>query len=277
MKIRTRVARGFAACFFILLLLISACATSPTGRRQLMLVSDAQMNAMGAQAFEQLKEKTPVVKDPALTGYVKCVAGAIAQVAKAQTGVDQWDIQVFKDNSANAFALPGGKIGVHTGILPVAQNDGQLAAVLGHEVGHVIAHHGAERVSEAIAAQGGLALIDAFILGKSMSDEKRQLLMGALGVGAQLGVILPHSRTQESEADVIGLKLMAQAGFDPRQSVALWRNMIQASPGGAPPEFLSTHPASENRIANLEAHIPEVMKDYQRALASGHRPVCSRP
>lgn len=251
-----------------------ACATSPLGRKQMMLVSDQQMDALGRKAFQEIKEKTPVVHDAAIENYVRCVSVPITEAARDQLAVSQWDLVVFQDSSANAFALPGGEIGVNTGLLSVAQTDAQLAAVVGHEVGHVIARHGAERMSEALVAQGGLALIDAFILGKSVGDQKKKLILGALGIGTQLGVILPHSRTQESEADLIGLHLMARAGFDPQQSVELWKNMIRSSRGEAPPEWLSTHPASESRITNLEQNLSSAQVEYQRAVHSGRRPLC---
>lgn len=253
---------------------MTACATSPLGRKQMMLVSDQQMDDLGRKAFQEIKEKTPVVHDPAIENYVRCVSLPITEATRGQLAVSQWDIAVFQDSSANAFALPGGEIGVNTGLLSVAQTDAQLAAVVGHEVGHVIARHGAERMSEALVAQGGLALIDAFILGKSVGDQKKKLILGALGIGTQLGVILPHSRTQESEADLIGLHLMARAGFDPRQSVELWKNMIRSSEREAPPEWLSTHPASENRITSLEQNLSSAWVEYQKALDSGHRPLC---
>ncbi|MCM2323196.1 MAG: M48 family metallopeptidase [Oligoflexia bacterium] len=266
--------RSFGALAAVLLLF--ACSTSPLGRKQLLLVPEATMDAMGAQAFQQLKATTPTESGAAVNAYVRCVALPITELTRSQLGDTKWEIVVFKDESANAFALPGGRIGVHTGLLKVATTSAQLAAVIGHEVGHVIARHGAERVSEGLAAQGGLALIDAFVLGKSMGDDQRGLIMGALGVGAQFGVLLPHSRGQESEADLIGLDLMARSGFDPAQSVELWKNMARQG-GKSPPEFLSTHPATDNRIESLEAQLPEATPKYQKALASGHRPDCKRP
>jgi len=262
------------------LLAMFACATSPLGRNRVLLVSDQQMDALGQKAFEEMKQKTPIDSDPAIQAYVRCIALPIIEAAKNELSVAKWDIVVFNEPSANAFALPGGEIGVHTGLLSVAKTDAQLAAVIGHEVGHVIARHGAERMSETLMTQGGLALIDAFLMGRSMQTEQKDLILGALGMGAQIGVILPHSRTQESEADLIGLELMARAGFDPRESVQLWKNMIQASSqsghGEAPPEWLSTHPASENRISSLQSHLPQVLSEYQKFLASGHHPSCRR-
>jgi predicted Zn-dependent protease len=246
--------------------LLTACSTSPTGRSQLSLVSDSQMDKMGTQAFDEMKTKQKVDTGANVNAYVKCVANSITAVLPEKRN---WEVVVFDDEQANAFALPGGKIGVYTGILKVAKTPDQLAAVLGHEVGHVLASHGKERVSEQMATQGGLSLIGA-IMG-NQSDTRRSILMGALGLGAQYGVALPHSRRQESEADAIGLDLMAEAGFDPHQSVELWKNMAAASGGKAPPEFASTHPSNQSRISGLEKGMGKAMEIYGRAR---NHPVC---
>ncbi len=230
---------------------------------------DTQMNKMGAQSFDQMKGRTPVEHDARTNEYVKCVAMAVAKEASEAAQIDNWEVVVFKDNSANAFALPGGKIGVHTGILPVAKTSGQLAAVLGHEVGHVIAHHGNERVSQGLLAQGGMAAAAAATNGSSSQN----VTMAALGLGAQFGVLLPFSRKHESEADLIGLDLMARAGFDPHDAVELWKNMA-AGGGKQPPQFMSTHPSHENRIKDLESNIPKAMPAFERARASGKSPIC---
>ncbi len=248
-------------------LLLSACATSPTGRSQLIVIPDAQMDQMGVQAFDQMKQQQPVEADAAWNAYVKCVALPVAAQARADGA---WEVVVFKDETPNAFALPGGKIGVHTGILKVAKNDAQLAAVLGHEVGHVIAKHGSERVSQQVAVQGGLAALNA--TGKASGT-----VVGLLGAGAQVGILLPFSRTHESEADVIGLDYMSRAGFDPRESVELWKNMAAASGGKAPPQWLSTHPSNQSRIDNLTAHLPESIAKFNQAQAAGRKPACARP
>jgi predicted Zn-dependent protease len=252
--------------------LFVACATSPTGRKQIMLVPDSQMNLLGAQAFDQMKGQIPSDSDPALNSYVKCITTPLTEMAKDKLEVKSWETVVFKDDTANAFALPGGKIGVYTGIFKVAKNDGQLAAVLGHEVGHVIARHSGERMSQAVAA--GLALEGTNL---ALGDAKSKgIIMAALGLGAQFGALLPWGRTQESEADVIGLNLMAQAGFDPRQSVELWKNMGAAG-GSQPPEFMSTHPSHETRMQSLTEHMPEAMRIYQQAQATGRARKCERP
>ena len=257
----------------LLLGLTVACVTSPLGRKQLMLVPDSQMDQMGAQAFDQLKQTTPADKDPATNKYVQCIVDALAPVTSPQTNVSKWDVVVFKDKQVNAFALPGGRIGVYDGILSVAKTDAQLAAVLAHETGHVIAKHGGERVSQQAGTQLGLAALGAI----SPNNPKSQMLLGLLGVGAQVGILLPFGRTQETEADVIGIHDMAKAGFDPRHSVELWKNMMAASGGGGPPEFLSTHPANQTRIDALQAQMPQALQEYEAAKAAGRKPVCPRP
>jgi len=246
--------------------LAAACTTSPTGRSQLVLMPDSQMNQMGLQAFTSLKDKTPVVKTPVTNRYVQCVANAIV----GEVG-GSWEIVVFKDDSANAFALPGGKIGVHTGLLKVATTQDQLATVIGHEVAHVQARHANERVSQKFAVEQGLSLVNAIANPQSGTG---QTLMGLLGVGAQYGVLLPFSRVQESEADTLGLRLMARAGFDPRESIRLWQNMSRAGKG-QPPEFLSTHPSHSTRIADLNREMAGALRIQAQARQQGKRPACS--
>ena len=257
--------------WLVTLLALSSCATSPLGRKQVLLLGDSQMDTMGVQSFEELKSKTPIEHDARTNAYVRCIADAVIGAATGRTSNRTWEIVVFRDPTANAFALPGGKIGVHTGILPVAKTPAQLAAVLGHEVGHVIARHGNERVSQGEIASILLSGVD-LALQKMESSEKNALLAG-LGLGAQVGVLLPFSRAQESEADLIGLELMARAGFDPDQSVELWKNMSAASKG-APPEWLSTHPSSSSRIAALESHAPSWKGTYIEMVRSGRNPSC---
>jgi predicted Zn-dependent protease len=261
-----------------LLGIAAACATSPLGRSQFMFVGDDEMDKVGVEAFEQLKSQGKVSSEPSANAYVTCVANAITAVLDPKEipgGPGPWEVRVFQDDTANAFALPGRKIGVHTGLLPVAKTQDQLATVLGHEVGHVIARHGAERVSDQYATQIGAQGIGV-LLG-AVSDPSSPLhagAMAALGVGAQ-GVVLKFSRTQESEADWIGLKLMGRAGFDPRESVELWKNMDAASKGNRPIEFLSTHPNPDTRIKDLQQRIPEAQQLADQARAQGRHPRCS--
>jgi len=250
------------------LLLGVACAQSPTGRPQLLLVSDDEMARLGVKAFNEAKAETPPTRDPSLSAYVRCVAVAITQhVAPNQA----WEVVVFESGQVNAFALPGGKIGVYTGLLRVAENPDQLATVLGHEIAHVAARHSNARVSAALATGTGLTL--ASLLAGGPKGDNRELL-GLLGVGAQLGILLPYSRDQETEADVLGLDYMAQAGFDPAASIELWRNMERASPS-QPPTFLSTHPSHEGRIKELTARLPEATARYQAARRAGKVPRCT--
>ena len=255
-----------------IMILVAGCATSPLGRSQLMLVGDAEMDKMGAEAFEQLKKEQKISSDGSANAYVTCVANAITAAMPKESNGGAWEVRVFEDDTANAFALPGRKIGVHTGLLKVAKNQHQLATVLGHEVGHVIAKHSAERVSDQfatqIAAQGA-----GVLLGAVTSPATQGIAMAALGVGAQ-GVVLKFSRTHESEADLIGLDLMAKAGFDPRESVALWQNMDAASGGARPPEFLSTHPNPATRIKDLQARIPQDVPVAEQARKQGRNPRC---
>jgi len=248
------------------LALLVGCATSPTGRSQLVLMPESEINQMGLQAFTTIKKETKVDRSTVTNRYVQCVAKAITREVGGN-----WEVVVFNDTDANAFALPGGKIGVYTGLLKVAENQDQLATVIGHEVAHVLAHHSNERVSQKFAVEQGLGLINAIANPQSGTG---QTLMGLLGVGAQYGVLMPYSRIQESEADILGLDLMAKAGFDPRQSTRLWINMGRAG-GGQPPAFLSTHPSHSTRISDLTGHMPVALQLQSRARQQGKRPACN--
>mgnify|MGYP001814662810 FL=1 len=247
------------------LVLLSGCATSPTGRTQLALMPDSQMNDMGVQAFTNIKKKTRIEQGRTANSYVQCVAQAIIREVGGN-----WEVVVFKDEDANAFALPGGKIGVNTGLLKVAENQDQLATVIGHEVMHVLSNHANERVSQKFAVEQGLGLISA---AASPQTGTGKTLMGLLGVGAQFGVLLPYNRIQESEADLLGLDLMAKAGFDPRESTKLWINMGRSG-GGQPPQFLSTHPSHASRISDLQKHMPVALRLQEQARQLGKRPAC---
>jgi predicted Zn-dependent protease len=253
------------------LVLIAACAVSPLGRKQLKLVPDSEMNLLGLAAFDELKSSAPIANDPARLATLRCVAEAILAVTEDPTGVADWEVQLFADETPNAFALPGGRIGVNTGLFTVARTSDQLAAVLGHEIGHVIARHGNERISQSYLATAGLSVVDIWMGDKDPADRKK--ILDLLGVGTTLGVMLPFSRTHEREADLIGLELMARAGFDPKASVELWNNMMAAS-GGEAPEFLSTHPSGDSRIRELEAAMPEALRLHEQARAAGRRPSC---
>ena len=251
--------------------LLLACTTSPLGRNQLILVSDAELDQMSLTAFQQIKQETPVSSDRRVNTYVACVAFAVTS-ALAPNSADRWEVTVFHSDQANAFALPGGRIGVYDGLLKVAENQDQLATVIGHEVAHVLARHTAERVSTSMVADTGMQLLQIAAGGSSPARDE---LFSLLGLGAQVGILLPFSRAQESEADLVGLDLMAKAGFDPRQSVLLWNNMAKAG-GGQQPEFLSTHPSGTRRIQDLQGRMPLALGIAQTAKSQGRHPQCQR-
>lgn len=241
--------------------LLSACATSPLGRRQLILVSGDEVTQMGIASYRDMQKKIPITRDASQSAYVNCVARAIT----AQIGGNQkWEVTVFDSKEVNAFALPGGKIGVYSGLLKVATNQDQLAAVIGHEVSHVLANHSAERLSDQMAANLGAQVAGAY------TGVDPQLF----AMAGNVFFILPFSRTHESEADLLGLDLMAKAGFDPRQAINLWQNMAHQA-GNKPAEFMSTHPSDENRIRQLSERLNTAMPLYEQAQASGLRPQCS--
>ena len=234
------------------LALLTACTTAPvTGRKQLILLSDSQATQMGVDAYQQIKSATRVSGDARLTQAVQRAGRRIADVS-GQPGL-AWEFLVFEDSSPNAFALPGGKVGVNSGLFKVVKTEHQLAAVMAHEVAHVLAKHSAERVSQQVLVQTG-----AQALGATAGVQWAQLAAQA----ASLGVILPYSRTQESEADEIGLIYMAQAGYNPRAAVEVWQNFA-ALGGNRPPEFLSTHPAPATRIQRLQSQLPRALEIYQ--------------
>ncbi len=259
--------RLLAAC--LLMSLLGACATSPTGRSQLMLVSPSQVQQMGIASFNQMEKEGKFANAPRKRAYATCVANALIGVLPSPWSQQKWEVQIIKDNTANAFALPGGRIGVNLGMFKVATNQDQLAVVLGHELSHVVARHGAERVSDNMLAQAGVAL--GTIVGASKGLDPN-LVQAALGVGAQAGFLLPFSRTQESEADTMGQRFMAEAGFNPEAAVTLWQKMEKDS--GDQSSFLSTHPSPGQRIRNMQNGAQKLMPVYRQARASGHTPDC---
>lgn len=248
--------------------LISACATSPTGRTQILLYSDAQLAAMGEQAFTGMKSELKVSNKRVENALVQCIAGYIAEQVPKSVFAGEWEVVVFDDEQVNAFALPGGKIGVYTGLLNVAQNQHQIAAVIGHEVAHVIARHGNSRMSQStivnISQQAALQALEAYQVTQTPA------IMQALGLATNLGT-LKYGRDDESEADIVGLELMAKAGFKPIAAVELWKNMASLSQGQKPPEFLSTHPSEETRIRDLQANLKSAEALYQKV---SQRPKC---
>ncbi len=252
----------------ILAAILVACATSPTGRTQLKLFSSSEVAQMGTAAYAEMKQREPILERGPLVDYVQCVARPMTRAVGGE-----WRVTVFDDDQVNAFALPGNNIGIYRGLLRVAENQHQLAAVVGHEIAHVTADHGNERISTAFATQAGLELASAVAGGTPTGNQ----VMAALGLGAQVGVLLPFGRAQETEADIIGLQLMADAGFDPRQAIDLWKNMNEAAGGGRPPDFLSTHPGPSARMRVLNEHMADAMERRERAHAAGRVPDCLLP
>jgi predicted Zn-dependent protease len=221
------------------------------------MVGDSEMDSMGEQAFAQMKQQKPPLQDAVVNNQVACVVRALTATLNPDMR-NSWEIKVFADDTPNAFALPGKKIGVHTGMLKLVQSDAQLAAVIGHEIGHVLAKHASERASVGVLQQ----------VTQDLAGQINPVAASVFGLGSQLGVMLPFSRTQESEADIIGQDMMARAGFDPEESIALWR-LMEKKEGNGPPEFLSTHPSGNERIRELSAHLSVSSPLYQQAKAAG--------
>ena len=224
---------------------------------------------MGIEAFAEIKAKTPIVTGP-VHHYVQCVTRAVL-LALPDKDRQGWEVVTFGKNQRNAFAVPGKKIGVYTGILDIMRTQNELAAVIGHEIAHVLAEHSQQRMTSEQAVQFGLTIVQ-LTMARSNPAQQRTI-MGLLGFGADVGILLPYSRGHESEADHIGLTLMAKAGFDPRASIALWRAMNEGNAKN-PPEFLSTHPANRTRIRQLERRMPEALKHYVEAITQRRAPTC---
>jgi predicted Zn-dependent protease len=250
-------------CLIIITTFLSSCAKSPLGRNQLKLYSSSQLAGMGEQAFTSMKTEQKVSSQPVSNQYVKCIADAITRHVPKSVFSGEWELVVFDSPQINAFALPGGKIGVYTGLIELSQNQHQLAAVIGHEVGHVIAEHGNERMSSSALIGMGMEVTNQLLKANEIASSN--MIMAGLGLGVQVGVQLPFGRTHESEADLIGLDLMANAGFDPQQSINLWQNMAKASGDNRQPELLSTHPLPATRIKNLVQNMPKAMEQYRMA------------
>lgn len=250
---------------------LAACATttSPTGRTQYVgAVSQAELNQMGEQAFAQMKQQQPQTNNAQQRNYVTCVTNAVIRELPSQWQQLRWETAVFQNNNPNAFALPGGKVGVYTGIFSVARDQNQLAGVIAHEIGHVLSRHHDERITRQTIAQVGVG-----VAGAAAGSNYGQLVSQGGSILAQTGFLLPNSRDQETEADVVGQELMARAGFDPRGAVSLWQNMIAAG-GSRPPQWLSTHPNPEARISELRARAEQLVPVYEQARAAGKRPAC---
>ena len=249
----------------ILALLFIGCSKAPiTGRNQFIMVSPQQEMALGFESAKQVLETQKVSTDPVKNAQVKRIGQRIAQTTEALHKVNyQWEFFVI-DNAeeANAFCLPGGKVFVYTGLFKYAANDDELAAVMGHEIAHALARHGAERMSAGQAQQ-----VSGQILGAVMQTRgnpaSTAMVMQAFGIGTKMGIMLPHSRTQEYEADHIGLILAAKSGYNPRSALSFWEKF--GASGETPPEYLSTHPAPANRIAEIKALLPKTIPMYEAA------------
>jgi len=252
-------------CSVFLSLLIS-CTSSPLNRRQVVIFSEAEMVQQGEHLYRRIQQEEEISTDSRNAQYVRCVADhIIAALDESQRTNYLWEITVFNSEQANAFALPGGKIGVYSGLLGVAQNQHQLAAVMAHEVGHVLANHSNERASQSTIRNIGVAAAQTLGISNSALE--------ALDLGAQLGLFLPFNRIQESEADSLGVILMANTGFDPMESITLWQNMNAAS-GSRSPELLSTHPSPRSRMAELRSLMSAALQLRQTAISKGLNPNC---
>ncbi len=250
-----------------------SCSTVPlTGRQQLNIIPGSSMLSMSSQQYGDFLKSNKVVqasdKDAQMVERVgKKIQGAVERYFAQQNMSDKlsgynWEFHLVESKEVNAWCMPGGKVVVYTGILPVTRDETGLGVVLGHEIAHAVAEHGAERMSQGLIAQlGGMALSKAL---EEKPDETKQLWMTAFGVGVQYGALLPYSRVQESEADHLGLIFMAMAGYDPNASLQFWQRMSAQQGGQAPPEFMSTHPSDETRIAQIKEEMPEAMKYYQK-------------
>ncbi|OGB60045.1 MAG: peptidase M48 [Caldithrix sp. RBG_13_44_9] len=257
--------------FLITAFLIQACSLVPlTGRHQLSLVSDADMLSTSYIQYDQFLKENKLSTNTAQTNMVKGVGrhiqNAVSTYFARNNLTDQlngfaWEFNLIESKEVNAWCMPGGKVVVYSGILPVTQDETGLAVVMGHEIAHAVAKHSNERMSQALLAQMGGQTLAAALQYKS--QETQQIWMSLFGVGVQLGAILPYNRKQESEADRLGLIFMAMAGYDPNAAIEFWQRMSQNA-GAKPPEFLSTHPSDQNRIKKIKSYIPEATKYYKK-------------
>jgi predicted Zn-dependent protease len=251
--------------------LLFACATVPlTGRKSLRLIPDSELLSLSFQQYADVLRKSKLSNDPVKVQRVKRVGDRIARASEAflrESGLEsdinnyKWEFNLIEDDKVvNAWCMPGGKVAIYTGILPLTQDETGLAVVMGHEVAHAMAKHGNERMSEALLVQlGGVGLSVALT---KQPGTTQQIFSSAYGITTNVGFVLPYSRLQESEADRIGLVLMAEAGYDPREAIPFWQRMNEKG-GSRPPEFLSTHPAPDTRINDIKTHIPEAMRHYR--------------
>jgi predicted Zn-dependent protease len=265
-----------------IILLAVSCAVNPfTGKNQLALVDAGTVNQLAVEEYSKVKQTSKVLSpatNPNAAMVVRVgsrIAAGITEYYRAK-GLDQhlssmkWEYMLIDEKSVNAWCMPGGKIAVYTGLLPVTQNEDALAVVMGHEVAHAIAEHGKERMSQGLAQQmGGMALSVAL---SSKPAQTQSLFMTAYGVGSEVGAMLPFSRSSENEADKLGLIFTAVAGYNPAEAIPLWKRMEAMSNGQKPPEFLSTHPTEQNRIKELEKQMPAALELYKASKAGKAAP-----
>ncbi len=259
-----KIAKAIAASTLLsCLLLVSGCSSVPvTGRSQFIMMSASQEMQLGLTSFQKIKKETPISKDAKTRAMVERVGQRIAAVAELPGA--QWEFVLFDSPQANAFCLPGGKVGIYTGILPITQTEDGLATVMGHEVAHAVARHGAERVSESMLISTGGKILSGSL--QNYSPQTQALILSAYGVGTQVGRQLPHSRSQESEADQIGLIYMARAGYNPEAAVGFWQRFqdYNRKRGGAStPWFLRTHPLDQTRIESIKSWLPKAKLQYR--------------
>ncbi|PVZ63899.1 M48 family metallopeptidase [Pelagibaculum spongiae] len=248
--------------------MLTSCATSPTGRKQFKLYSSQQLAEIATAQFRQMKQQQPINNAAKDNQYVQCIADKLIAQLPLPWSRQSWEVVVFESDDVNAFAMPGNKIGVYDGMINLAENQHQLAAVIGHELAHVLADHSNERLSSQSLIGFGVKIAEKQG-GKSLAQ--------GVGTAANLLIALPYSRVNETEADIIGLDIMAKAGFQPQQSVRLWQLMSQKSGGKSVPELLSTHPTDKSRIADLQKQMNQATALYRQAKTQGYAPHCKKP
>jgi len=263
---KIRAIAHLTALFLLASTVLAACVKVPvTNRRQFNLIPDGLMREIGASTYKSMLADLKVQKGTENAQVIDSIGEDIAKAANQKDY--NWKFKLIQDSDTiNAWCLPGGKIAVYTGILPVVENEAGLAFVMGHEVGHATAHHGAERMSQQLAVLGGLAGLYLYLDNKSdLNDKQMATVIAAAGVGAQGGVILPFSRLHEKEADVIGMMYMAKAGYPPAEAPKVWTRMEDATGGSGMPAILSTHPNNDTRKQNLRDWMPKAKKRYNRS------------
>ena len=265
-----RLTLKVAALCCVLLLQSSCTRVAITGRKQLNFVPDYMMNTMALQSYNEFLNANKLSTDTQKARMVKDVGARIQKAVQkycAENNLSsriqnyQWEFNLVEDPNVNAWCMPGGKVVVYTGLMPVAQNEAGLAVVMGHEIAHAIARHGSERMSQGLLVEmGGMALSEALA---NKPEQTKNLFMKSYGLGTEYGVLLPYSRLHENEADRMGLIFLAMAGYNPNEAVSFWERMSAANKGQKPPELLSTHPADSTRINNIKRLIPEAMQYYK--------------